>query len=110
MVILISVLLSLLHAIILFYNMKLISGVHFTKRDYISIIGIIISSDVFFITIVSLAVLFLFIVSILFMYFINKFMDIVTAFICVLIFYFIYGQFHKFMAKQFNCRRNNHKI
>ncbi|MDW8552044.1 MULTISPECIES: quorum-sensing sensor histidine kinase AgrC [Staphylococcus] len=87
MVILISVLLSLLQAIILFYNMKLISGVHFTKRDYISIIGIIIPSAVLFLTIESQAVLFLFIASIVFMYFKNKFMGIVTALICFFILY-----------------------
>src|SRR5699024_12649405 len=80
-------LLSLLHVIILIYNMKLISGVHFSKRDYISIIGIIIPSAVLFLTIVSQAVLFLFIASIVFMYFNNKFMGIVTALICFFILY-----------------------
>ncbi|PHK48690.1 quorum-sensing sensor histidine kinase AgrC [Staphylococcus edaphicus] len=87
MAIFISIFLSLLQAILLFYNMKFLNGISFTKRDYISIIGIIIPSTILFLFIDSQAIIFLFIASLVFMYFKRKFIGIVSALICFFILY-----------------------
>ncbi|MGX0002935.1 quorum-sensing sensor histidine kinase AgrC [Staphylococcus cohnii] len=87
MTVLFSLILSLLQAIILFYTLRLISGVQFMKKDYISIIGIIILSAILFFIIESKAVLFLFVASLIFMYYKNKFLGIVTTMICFFILY-----------------------
>ncbi|MGI2313843.1 quorum-sensing sensor histidine kinase AgrC, partial [Staphylococcus cohnii] len=87
MAVLFSLILSLLQAIILFYTLRLISGVQFMKKDYISIIGIIILSAILFFIIESKAVLFLFVASLIFMYYKNKFLGIVTTMICFFISY-----------------------
>ncbi|PTG41681.1 ATP-binding protein, partial [Staphylococcus cohnii] len=87
MAVLFSLILSLLQAIILFYTLRLISGVQFMKKDYISIIGIIILSAILFFIIESKAVLFLFVASLIFMYYKNKFLGIVTTMICFFILY-----------------------
>lgn len=84
---LISVFLSLLQVIILFYNLKLFNGINYTKRDYISIIGIIIPSTVLFVFVNTQAVVFLFVCSLVFMYFKKKFMGIVSVLICFFILY-----------------------
>jgi len=78
---------SLLQVIILFYNMKLISGIRYTKRDFISIIGIIIPSNILFFIFSSEAVIFLFFMSTIFMYYKNKFIGVVTSLICFFILY-----------------------
>ncbi|PTI49183.1 ATP-binding protein, partial [Staphylococcus xylosus] len=57
MSVLYSMLFSLLQVVILFYNMKLISGIRYTKRDFISIIGIIIPSNILFFIFSSEAVI-----------------------------------------------------
>src|SRR5699024_5690894 len=87
MAVLILVVILIIQAIILLYNMKLISGISYTVKDYISIIGIIILSAILFLTIESLAVLFLFFAILVFMYYTNKFLGIVTAMICFFILY-----------------------
>lgn len=87
MAVLILVVILIIQAIILLYNMKLISGISYTVKDYISIIGIIILSAILFLTIESQAVLFLFFASLVFMYYKNKFLGIVTAMICFFILY-----------------------
>lgn len=87
MAVLFSLILSLLQAIILFYTLRLISGIQFMKKDYISIIGIIILSAILFFIIESKAVLFLFVASLIFMYYKNKFLGIVTTMICFFILY-----------------------
>ena len=78
---------SLLQVIILFYNMKLISGIRYTKRDFISIIGIIIPSNILFFIFSSEAVIFLFFMSTIFMYYKKKFIGVVTSLICFFILY-----------------------
>lgn len=87
MSVLISVLLSMLQAIILFYNMKFFNDITYTKRDYISIIGIIVPSVVLFLFVNSSAIVFLFCCSLVFMYFKKKFMGIVSVLICFFILY-----------------------
>ncbi|PUZ34883.1 GHKL domain-containing protein [Staphylococcus cohnii] len=87
MAVLFLLILSLLQAIILFYTLSLISGIHFIKKDYISIIGIIILSAILFFIIDSQAVLFLFVATLIFMYYKNKFLGIVTTMICFFILY-----------------------
>lgn len=87
MAVLFLLILSLLQAIILFYTLGLISGIHFIKKDYISIIGIIILSAILFFIIDSQAVLFLFVATLIFMYYKNKFLGIVTTMICFFILY-----------------------
>ncbi|RIM82673.1 quorum-sensing sensor histidine kinase AgrC [Staphylococcus xylosus] len=82
-----SMLFSLLQVIILFYNMKLISGIRYTKRDFISIIGIIIPSNILFFIFSSEAVIILFLLSTMFMYYKNKFIGVVTSLICFFILY-----------------------
>ncbi|MFQ3904283.1 quorum-sensing sensor histidine kinase AgrC [Staphylococcus sp. KG4-3] len=82
-----SMFFSLLQVIILFYNMKLISGIRYTKRDFISIIGIIIPSNILFFIFSSEAVIFLFFMSTIFMYYKNKFIGVVTSLICFFILY-----------------------
>ncbi|MDW8571549.1 GHKL domain-containing protein [Staphylococcus shinii] len=87
MTVLYSMFFSLLQVIILFYNMKLISGIRYTKRDFISIIGIIIPSNILFFIFSSEAVIFLFFMSTIFMYYKNKFIGVVTSLICFFILY-----------------------
>ncbi|MDW8565450.1 quorum-sensing sensor histidine kinase AgrC [Staphylococcus shinii] len=87
MSVLYSLFVSILQAVLLFYNMKLISRIHFSKRDYISIIGIIVPSTFLFFVISSEAIVLLFVLSILFMYYKKKFMGVVTALICFFILY-----------------------
>lgn len=87
MSVLYSLFVSILQAVLLFYNMKLISRIHFSKRDYISIIGIIVPSTFLFFVISSEAIVLLFVSSILFMYYKKKFMGVVTALICFFILY-----------------------
>ncbi|MDW8798291.1 GHKL domain-containing protein [Staphylococcus pseudoxylosus] len=82
-----SMFFSLLQVIILFYNMKLISGIRYTKRDFISIIGIIIPSNILFFIFSSEAVIFLFFMSTIFMYYKKKFIGVVTSLICFFILY-----------------------
>lgn len=82
-----SVFLSLLQAIILFFNIKLINGMNYTKRDYISIVGIIIPSTILFIYFDTKVVFFLFFTSIIFMYIRRKFIGIVSVLICFFILY-----------------------
>ncbi|WP_436961077.1 quorum-sensing sensor histidine kinase AgrC [Staphylococcus xylosus] len=82
-----SMLFSLLQVVILFYNMKLISGIRYTKRDFISIIGIIIPSNILFFIFSSEAVIILFLLSTMFMYYKNKFIGVVTSLICFFILY-----------------------
>lgn len=82
-----SVILSALQAIILFYNMKFFNDITYTKRDYISIIGIIVPSVVLFLFVNSSAIVFLFCCSLVFMYFKKKFMGIVSVLICFFILY-----------------------
>lgn len=82
-----SVILSALQAIILFYNMKFFNDITYTKRDYISIIGIIVPSVVLFLFVDSPSVVLLFICSLVFMYFKKKFMGIVSVLICFFILY-----------------------
>lgn len=82
-----SVFLSLLQAIILFFNIKLINGMNYTKRDYISIVGIIIPSIILFIYFDTKVVFFLFFTSIIFMYIKRKFIGIVSVLICFFILY-----------------------
>ncbi|NWK83964.1 GHKL domain-containing protein [Staphylococcus sp. GSSP0090] len=82
-----SVFLSLLQAIILFFNIKLINGMNYTKRDYISIAGIIIPSTILFIYFDTKVVFFLFFTSIIFMYIRRKFIGIVSVLICFFILY-----------------------
>lgn len=83
----ISLFLSLLQAILLFFNIKVLNEIKFTKRDYISIIGIIIPSIVLFLFINSHAIVFLFIASLVFMYIKRKFIGIVSVLICFFIIY-----------------------
>ncbi|RQM87325.1 ATP-binding protein [Staphylococcus xylosus] len=87
MSVLYSLFVSILQAVLLFYNMKLISRIHFSKRDYISIIGIIVPSTFLFFVISSESIVLLFVLSILFMYYKKKFMGVVTALICFFILY-----------------------
>ncbi|MGW7860852.1 quorum-sensing sensor histidine kinase AgrC [Staphylococcus xylosus] len=87
MSVLYSMLFSLLQVVILFYNMKLISGIRYTKRDFISIIGIIIPSNILFFIFSSEAVIILFLLSTIFMYYKNKFIGVVTSLICFFILY-----------------------
>ncbi|WP_436938857.1 quorum-sensing sensor histidine kinase AgrC [Staphylococcus xylosus] len=82
-----SVFLSLLQAIILFFNIKLINGMNYTKGDYISIVGIIIPSTILFIYFDTKVVFFLFFTSIIFMYIRRKFIGIVSVLICFFILY-----------------------
>ncbi|MGW7987847.1 quorum-sensing sensor histidine kinase AgrC [Staphylococcus shinii] len=82
-----SVFLSLLQAIILFFNIKLINGMNYTKWDYISIVGIIIPSTILFIYFDTKVVFFLFFTSIIFMYIRRKFIGIVSVLICFFILY-----------------------
>ncbi|MFF0676668.1 quorum-sensing sensor histidine kinase AgrC [Staphylococcus xylosus] len=82
-----SVFLSLLQAIILFFNIKLINGMNYTKRDYISIVGIIIPSTILFIYFDTKVVFFLFFTSIIFVYIKRKFIGIVSVLICFFILY-----------------------
>ncbi|MFP6334221.1 sensor histidine kinase AgrC, partial [Bacillus subtilis] len=71
----------------MFYNMKLISGIRYTKRDFISIIGIIIPSTILFFIFSSASVIFLFFTSTILMYYKNKFIGVVTSLICFFILY-----------------------
>lgn len=87
MSVLYSMLFSLLQVVILFYNMKLISGIRYTKRDFISIIGIIIPSNILFFIFSSEAVIILFLLSTIFMYYKNNFIGVVTSLICFFILY-----------------------
>lgn len=82
-----SVFLSLLQAIILFFNIKLINGMNYTKWDYISIVGIIIPSTILFIYFDTKVVFFLFFTSIIFIYIRRKFIGIVSVLICFFILY-----------------------
>lgn len=82
-----SVFLSLLQAIILFFNIKLINGMNYTKWDYISIVGIIIPSTILFIYFDTKVVFFLFFTSMIFMYIRRKFIGIVSVLICFFILY-----------------------
>ena len=82
-----SVILSALQAIILFYNMKFFNDITYTKRDYISIIGIIVPSVVLFLFVDSPSIVLLFICSLVFMYFKKKFIGIVSVLICFFILY-----------------------
>ncbi|MEB6046296.1 quorum-sensing sensor histidine kinase AgrC [Staphylococcus pseudoxylosus] len=82
-----SVILSALQAIILFYNMKFFNDITYTKRDYISIIGIIVPSVVLFLFVDSPSIVLLFICTLVFMYFKKKFIGIVSVLICFFILY-----------------------
>ncbi|MEC5302322.1 MULTISPECIES: quorum-sensing sensor histidine kinase AgrC [Staphylococcus] len=82
-----SVILSTLQAIILFYNMKFFNDIAYTKRDYISIIGIIVPSVVLFLFVDSPSIVLLFVCSLVFMYFKKKFIGIVSVLICFFILY-----------------------
>ncbi|MGW7926877.1 quorum-sensing sensor histidine kinase AgrC [Staphylococcus xylosus] len=82
-----SVILSALQAIILFYNLKFFNDITYTKRDYISIIGIIVPSVVLFLFVDSPSIVLLFICSLVFMYFKKKFIGIVSVLICFFILY-----------------------
>ncbi|WP_142920384.1 quorum-sensing sensor histidine kinase AgrC, partial [Staphylococcus xylosus] len=65
----------------------LINGMNYTKRDYISIVGIIIPSTILFIYFDTKVVFFLFFTSIIFMYIKRKFIGIVSVLICFFILY-----------------------
>lgn len=82
-----SVILSALKNFILFYNMKFFNDITYTKRDYISIIGIIVPSVVLFLFVDSPSIVLLFICSLVFMYFKKKFIGIVSVLICFFILY-----------------------
>ncbi|MCD8872438.1 quorum-sensing sensor histidine kinase AgrC [Staphylococcus gallinarum] len=85
MTILTSLTLSIFQAFILFIIIKIINGISYNLRDYITMIGIIIPSTVVFYFFHNKAMIFLLLCSAIYMYFKNR----IIGFVSVLISFFI---------------------
>ncbi|MCD8787065.1 quorum-sensing sensor histidine kinase AgrC [Staphylococcus gallinarum] len=85
MTILTSLTLSIFQAVILFIIIKIINGISYNLRDYITMIGIIIPSTIVFYFFHNKAMIFLLLCSVIYMYFKNR----IIGFVSVLISFFI---------------------
>lgn len=87
MAILNTIMLSIFQAFLLFIIIKILTNVTYTLRDYIIIIGIIIPSTILFFYFNTKSMLFLLLVSVVFMYFKNRFMGVVSVLVSFFILY-----------------------
>ncbi|MEK4561407.1 GHKL domain-containing protein [Staphylococcus sp. FSL K6-3157] len=87
MAILNTIMLSIFQAVLLFIIIKILTNVTYTLRDYITIIGIIIPSTVLFFYFDTKSMLFLLLASVVFMYFKNRFMGVVSVLVSFFILY-----------------------
>ncbi|WP_426428348.1 quorum-sensing sensor histidine kinase AgrC [Staphylococcus equorum] len=87
MAILNTIMLSIFQAFLLFIIIKILTNVTYTLRDYITIIGIIIPSTILFFYFNTKSMLFLLLVSVVFMYFKNRFMGVVSVLVSFFILY-----------------------
>ncbi|MDG0844522.1 GHKL domain-containing protein [Staphylococcus equorum] len=87
MAILNTIMLSIFQAVLLFIIIKILTNVTYTLRDYFSIIGIIIPSTILFFYFDSKSMFFLLIASVIFMYFKNRFMGVVSVLVSFFILY-----------------------
>ncbi|PTE43314.1 ATP-binding protein [Staphylococcus equorum] len=87
MAILNTIMLSIFQAVLLFIIIKILTNVTYTLRDYITIIGIIIPSTILFFYFDTRSMLFLLLVSVVFMYFKNRFMGVVSVLVSFFILY-----------------------
>ncbi|MEB7778599.1 GHKL domain-containing protein [Staphylococcus equorum] len=87
MAILNTIMLSIFQAFLLFIIIKILTNVTYTLRDYITIIGIIIPSTILFFYFDTKSMLFLLLASVVFMYFKNRFMGVVSVLVSFFILY-----------------------
>ncbi|OEK66024.1 histidine kinase [Staphylococcus equorum] len=87
MAILNTIMLSIFQAVLLFIIIKILTNVTYTLRDYITIIGIIIPSTVLFFYFDAKSMFFLLLSSIIFMYFKNHIMGVVSVLVSFFILY-----------------------
>lgn len=87
MAILNTIMLSIFQAFLLFVIIKILTNVTYTLRDYITIIGIIIPSTILFFYFDTKSMLFLLLASVVFMYFKNRFMGVVSVLVSFFILY-----------------------
>lgn len=87
MAILNTIMLSIFQAVLLFIIIKILTNVTYTLRDYITIIGIIIPSTILFFYFDTKSMLFLLLASVVFMYFKNRFMGVVSVLVSFFILY-----------------------
>lgn len=87
MAILNTIMLSIFQAVLLFIIIKILTNVTYTLRDYITIIGIIIPSTILFFYFDTKSMLFLLLASVVFMYFKNCFMGVVSVLVSFFILY-----------------------
>lgn len=79
--------LSIFQAVLLFIIIKILTNVTYTLRDYITIIGIIIPSTILFFYFDTKSMLFLLLASVVFMYFKNRFIGVVSVLVSFFILY-----------------------
>lgn len=87
MAILNTIMLSIFQAVLLFIIIKILTNVTYTLRDYITIIGIIIPSTILFFYFDAKSMFFLLLSSIIFMYFKNHIMGVVSVLVSFFILY-----------------------
>ncbi|WP_426461885.1 quorum-sensing sensor histidine kinase AgrC [Staphylococcus equorum] len=87
MAILNTIMLSIFQAFLLFVIIKILTNVTYTLRDYITIIGIIIPSTILFFYFDTKSMLFLLLVSVVFMYYRKHFIGIASVLVSFFILY-----------------------
>ncbi|MDG0820555.1 GHKL domain-containing protein [Staphylococcus equorum] len=87
MAILNTIILSVSQAVLLFIIIKILTSVTYTLRDYITIIGIIIPSTILFFYFDTRSMLFLLIVSAIFMYYKKRFVGVASVLVGFFILY-----------------------
>ncbi|MDG0826216.1 GHKL domain-containing protein [Staphylococcus equorum] len=87
MAILNTIMLSIFQAVLLFIIIKILTNVTYTLRDYITIIGIIIPSTILFFYFDAKSMFFLLLASVIFMYFKNYFIGVVSVLVSFFILY-----------------------
>lgn len=87
MAILNTIMLSIFQAFLLFVIIKILTNVTYTLRDYITIIGIIIPSTILFFYFDTKSMLFLLLVSVVFMYYRKRFIGIASVLVSFFILY-----------------------
>lgn len=87
MAILNTIMLSIFQAVLLFIIIKILTNVTYTLRDYITIIGIIIPSTILFFYFDTKSMLFLLLVSVVFMYYRKRFIGIASVLVSFFILY-----------------------
>ncbi|PTE77312.1 ATP-binding protein [Staphylococcus equorum] len=87
MAILKTIMLSVFQAFLLFVIIKILTNVTYTLRDYITIIGIIIPSTILFFYFDTKSMLFLLLVSVVFMYYRKRFIGIASVLVSFFILY-----------------------